>query len=121
MPPYHEGLIIGVCGRRHSERMVFVISQIHIDEIAAVANVVFYADSDLQEDLKEKCPYLFYEEFNNDFCELKAWAVTEHTGWVERYGNQKAEKDKIVLLCIHVAVARSKPILQDCKHLLLHR
>jgi len=93
-PPYPRGLIIGVCGRRHPNRTIFVISQIHIDEIAAVANAVFHADPDLQEELKEKCPYLFYEEFNNDFRELKAWAVTEHTGWVEKYGIKRLKKTR---------------------------
>lgn len=96
LPPYPRGLVIGVCGRRHAqpERTVFVISQIHLDEIAAVANAVFYADPELQEELKEKRSYLFYEEFNNDFRELKAWTVTEHVGWVERRGIKRLEKTK---------------------------
>ena len=94
LPPYPEGLVIGVCGRRHSDRTVFVISQIHMDEIAAVTDAVFYADPELQEKLKEKRPYLFYEEFNNDFRELKAWAVTEHTGWIVRHGIKRLVKTK---------------------------
>ncbi|HID29406.1 MAG TPA: hypothetical protein EYP19_05315 [Desulfobacterales bacterium] len=94
-PPFPKGLIIGVCGRRGFGNAIFVISQIHIDEIAAAANAVFYVDPDLQEELKEKRPYLFYEEFNNEFRELKAWRVTEHTGWTcKPDGTRKLENTK---------------------------
>jgi len=94
LPPYPAGLVIGVCGRKRPGRMVFVISQIHIDEIAAVANAVFYADPELQEELKEKRPYLFYEELENDFRELKAWTVTERVGWFEKHGVKRLRKTK---------------------------
>ena len=96
LPPYPRGLVIGVCGRRHAqpERTVFVISQIHLDEIAAVTNAVFHVDPELLENLKDKCPYLFEKEFNNDFRELKAWAVTEHTGWIVKCGVKRLAKTK---------------------------
>ena len=94
LPPYPAGLVIGVCGRKRPGRMVFLISQIHIDEIAAVANAVFYADPELQGELKEKRPYLFYEELENDFRELKAWTVTEHVGWFEKHGVKRLRKTK---------------------------
>ncbi len=86
LPPFPDGLIIGVCGRLDENEVtktIFVISQIHIDEIPAVINVRFYADPELQEELKEKRSFLFREEFNNEFRELKAWAVTSHAGWID--------------------------------------
>jgi len=86
LPPYPRGLVIGVCGRGNPNRMVFVISHDHADEIAAVANALYVLSPELLEALQETRPYLFREELNNKFVTIKEWAVTEHIGWFSRPG-----------------------------------
>ncbi len=81
LPPYPEGLVIGVCGL--GSPRIILINHIHDDELAAVAGAVFCGAPPVLEVLQERHPFYFREEFGNRFIEFKGeFFETLHYGYV---------------------------------------